>query len=133
MQLLVATAESQGQRSNDFSFPPEGELVIFALECDGEGVDGSCGCVRSMVGIDAKTATTTMKVAEVAISFEQLKTRIAEHYAAWKLKNAAWSYRMEALDLIHVGSHFPLGAIVEKRAPRQDEAPEEAFRIRRAA
>ena len=39
----------------------EGELVRFATECDGERVDGRCGCRRSMTGMSTLKATTTVR------------------------------------------------------------------------
>ena len=50
MKLLVATTKTQGQRKNDFCWVPEDEIVQFAFVCDGEKIDGSCGCRRSMSG-----------------------------------------------------------------------------------
>ena len=62
MKVLVSTTETQGQRANDFCYVPEGELVKLTIPCDGEAVDGPCGCMRSMTGIDCQRGTTTVKV-----------------------------------------------------------------------
>lgn len=62
MKILVSTKAGQGVRRNDFSFAAEGEPVVLGFECDGEGVDGKCGCRRSMVGISERRATTTFTV-----------------------------------------------------------------------
>ena len=51
MKVLVGTKETQGQRSNDFSWAEDGELVMFGSECDREDVDGTCGCRRAMSGL----------------------------------------------------------------------------------
>jgi hypothetical protein len=59
MKVFVSTKDGQGIRNNDFSWTNEGELVKFALECDGEKIDGKCGCRRSMSGFDTHKATTT--------------------------------------------------------------------------
>jgi hypothetical protein len=54
MKLLVSTTETQGQRKNDFCFVPEGEILVFAFECDRDrgNPDGPCGCARSMSGVE---------------------------------------------------------------------------------
>src|SRR3990172_8245236 len=65
VKVLVATAETQGERSNDFCHTVEGELVTWpALECSGESVDGGCGCRRALCGVGSLKATTTAKVVE---------------------------------------------------------------------
>lgn len=56
MKVMVATREGQGFRENDFSWTKENELVGFTSECDGETIDGNCGCRRSMSGFDTHTA-----------------------------------------------------------------------------
>lgn len=63
MKILVATNDTQGQRDNDFCHAVEGELLVFPpMECDGEPVDGECGCHRAMAGLASHRATTTIKV-----------------------------------------------------------------------
>ena len=39
---------------------------MFGSECDGEKVDGGCGCRRALAGVKTAKATTTMKVADVS-------------------------------------------------------------------
>ncbi|WP_190814725.1 DUF7715 family protein [Saccharopolyspora pogona] len=48
LPVLMATYRTQGQRSTDFAWVPEGELVILASACDRDrgNPDGSCGCTR---------------------------------------------------------------------------------------
>jgi hypothetical protein len=60
MRVLVATRETQGQRTDDFYWANDGELVLPPLVCDSP----VCGCDRSFVGIDSHKATTTAMVAE---------------------------------------------------------------------
>ena len=85
MKVLVATNEGQKQRKNDFSHTTEGEFVKFGFECDGETVDGNCGCKRGMVGFDTLKATTTFKVTEKDISKENYISRLleSERRAGW--------------------------------------------------
>ncbi len=102
MRLFTATRLTQGQRENDFCWAEEDELVRFPFECDGESVDGGCGCRRSMAGICSNKATTTFKVVELAIGKEVLQfvTRIPD----------------EELDaLLDAAASFPIGAVCEKR------------------
>ena len=124
MKLLTATSETQGQRSNDFMWCAEGEIVKFGTECDGEDVDGHCGCRRSMVGVECNKATTTMKVADVEITRDELVNALRDNY-----KKAGWYDLMdpaaaednilkEAEDLILLSESFPEGAIIEKRGDK---------------
>jgi hypothetical protein len=116
MKLFVATSETQGQRQNDFSFCNEGEILSFALECDGEKIDGPCGCKRSLSGLDSKKATTTMRVANVPAG--EFINKLVAHLTE------CWSYPLEeaedrALNEIrmiqHMAAQFSEGAIVERR------------------
>jgi hypothetical protein len=71
MKVFVSTKVGQGMRENDFSFVPEGELVMFGSRCDGGSVDDECGCSRSLVGMSSLKATTTFMVVEKDITKEQ--------------------------------------------------------------
>lgn len=121
MKLLVSTKETQGQRKSDFSHVPEGEIVNFAFECDTDrgNIDGVCGCRRSMSGIECNTATTTMKVVEVAAEQEpEILGKIRKHYEeGWHRtpKEAAEEAQEDLEELKKIGEFFPLGAIIEKR------------------
>jgi hypothetical protein len=132
MKLLVATTETQGQRNSDFCYVPEGELLIFAFECanDRGNVDGGCGCVRSMDGIDSKTGTTTFRVAEAPITAAELKAKLAAHYPSIKLSDEMLVG--EVLSLVELARPYEVGVILEKRAPNQnDDDPQSALRVRR--
>jgi hypothetical protein len=115
MKLLVSTTETQGARSNDFCFVPDGELLNFSFECatDRGNPDGSCGCSRSMCGFKCKTGTTTFKVAEVKITHDELMAKIREGYPTLKLSVA--SCRKEVRALIGLAAPFEIGEILEKR------------------
>ena len=118
MKLLVATTETQGQRNNDFCFVPEGEIVHFTLECDGETVDGGCGCRRSMSGLKSHKATTTMKCVDVEITEAELKGLIFDFYCkGWKMSliDATKEAEVEGAELMRMAGYFAVGAIVEKR------------------
>lgn len=119
MKILVATKETQGQRKNDFNWCNEGEAVTFAFECDGEKIDGRCGCRRSMSGTTTLKATTTMKVVESEMSKDSFKTIICN-----SLKNGGWLENNSEADnlveddvneLLRIASEFPVNSIIEKR------------------
>src|SRR4030042_6480117 len=80
MKLLTATSETQGQRPDDFMWCTEGEIVKCGTECDGEEIDGQCGCRRSMVGVQCNKATTTMKVVQVDMSKGELIIALRDSY-----------------------------------------------------
>lgn len=61
MKMLVATAETQGDRDGDCCWGVEGELVYLSLDCD----DPHCGCSRGFAGLASSKATTTCVVADI--------------------------------------------------------------------
>ena len=117
LQVFVATDETQGTRKNDFCFATVGELVRFATECDGETVDGPCGCRRAVSGMVSLRATTTFKVAVLPMSVQELVDALEHSYQAsgW----AAFLNRDDALaearDLLEMADGFPVGAVLERR------------------
>jgi hypothetical protein len=120
MKVLVSTKETQGQRKNDFSWANEGELVTFSMDCDGEKVDGRCGCRRSMSGIVTHKATTTMKVIDVDIRPTQLLPALVEGIReAWgtvmKDKEIIEMARNDLRELLQLADVFTVGKIVERR------------------
>jgi hypothetical protein len=130
MKLLISTKKTQGQRPNDFSFVPEGELLTFEtlLTSCGDDPDGRCGCGRAMIGMESLTATTTMAVADVPISKAALRVRIFN-----SLKTAGWSTHAEQVDgvldlVISTAQPFDVGAIVERRGRELFIVREEAAR-----
>jgi hypothetical protein len=124
MKLLVGTTETQGKRKNDFCFVPEGEIVHFTLECDGETIDGPCGCRRSMSGLDCATGTTTTKCVDVPIDEAGLVQKLVDYYVKnWKRtpEEAAEDAKEEAAELMRIGEVFELGTVVEKRGRKLRE------------
>jgi hypothetical protein len=121
MKLLVITHEGQGKRKNDFCFPEEGEIAFFGSECDHEKVDGACGCKRSMVGLDSLTGSTTMKVADVSITRQELEERLSHHFMEnWNFDAATAKTEAAAMatQLIRLVMAFPVGALIERRGSR---------------
>jgi hypothetical protein len=124
MKLLVATSKGQGKRKNDFNFCNEGEIVTFAFECDGESIDGSCGCRRSMSGVENRKSTTTMKVIESSMTKEDVAEAIYNSLEkGWgNMMGKEWCRRTaikDTNDLLKIASTFKVGDVVEKRGKFQ--------------
>ncbi len=119
---LVATMETQGQRKNDFCWVNDGNYLHFGMECDGETVDGGCGCRRAMVDVETAKATTTMKVIEVGdAELDNIKTRLIQHYMKhWKIEEArAIEFAKEEIkDVQAIAGYFPVGSVLEKRGAK---------------
>lgn len=115
MKVLVTTQETQGRRKNDFNHTDSGELVRFGFECDGESVDGGCGCRRSMCGINSQKGTTTVKVKNKELNLEEYKTKIRE-----SLQKGGWNTTEEMVAdevkaLLRIANFFSEGTVLEKR------------------
>jgi hypothetical protein len=119
MKVLVATKETQGRRKNDFCHAEEGEPVVFASECDGERVDGPCGCRRSFVGMMSRKATTTVKVVEAPEGgcYDDFVGMYLIAQKAWldRMPELKESFVAEANDLLRIAKDLPAGLILEKR------------------
>ncbi len=121
MKIFVATSETQGTRANDFCFTTEGEIVRLGFECDGETVDGACGCRRSLFGVRSRKATTTFKVVEMEIDEAELAAEIfvSMKEAGWVLEGN-WDFwragaAREARELLRDAASFEIGDVVERR------------------
>ena len=115
MKILVSTTRTQGRRPNDFCHVPEGEPVMFGVECDRERVDGRCGCRRSMVGVECHRATTTVTVADVPHDREWLLDAYARSMrkAGWKVGREELAPTVDAV--LDVASRFEAGTVLERR------------------
>jgi hypothetical protein len=121
-RVLVATHEKQGQRKNDFCWATDGELVTLPMECDGEAVDGGCGCRRCFSGVESFRSTTTAKVVDRPdMDKAALTAVLAESLdkAGWakslsKKTVASWAKR-DAAELLRIAARFHIGDVVEKR------------------
>jgi hypothetical protein len=118
MKILVATKEGQGVRKNDFSHAEENEPVQFAFRCDGETVDGPCGCARSMGGMNTHKATTTFKAAEVDIAPEAYLDLFVKFYVEGWHQTPEEALKMakdETEELLRLAAYFPEGRVLERR------------------
>lgn len=117
MKLLVATKETQGARANDFHDANENEIVVFSFECDGETVDGSCGCRRAMTGVDSSRGSTTFKVVESDWTLKELENVFIQRYKKIGLETDEAEEIAEetSLELAEVSNQFSLGQIIERR------------------
>jgi hypothetical protein len=115
LPVLVATRETQGRRRTDFCWCEDSEPVRFTFECDGETVDGPCGCRRSMSGMVTLKATTTFRVKRLPISRKQFVDMLRDSYAkaGFPLDNA--SIQEEADELLRLAAAFLGDAVLEKR------------------
>lgn len=122
MRLLVATSRGQGVRRTDFHNAGEDEVVTFASECDGEKVDGRCGCRRAMCGITSHMASTTFLVKD----FPELDRDGVMALVRESLTSGGWLdlgatpdndqwVAEDADELIRTGAFFREGDVVEKR------------------
>jgi hypothetical protein len=121
MLVLVATAQTQGQRTSDFCRAVEGELVRWAAECHQEPADGPCGCRRSLVGLDSAGVTTTVKVIDrPGLELADLRALLAAAMARdgeirpGDCAGEVWVATM-AEDLAAAAASFPPQAVLERR------------------
>ncbi|HKQ08136.1 MAG TPA: hypothetical protein VJ464_23625 [Blastocatellia bacterium] len=112
MKIIVATNETQGQRSGDFNFVPDGEVVMVS-DCD--CLHAGCDCVRSMVGIKSGKGTTTMKVVESAITLGEYRRLIGkanQGYGELGVDDEIFNEQADAL--LDLAMQFPAGAVIER-------------------
>jgi hypothetical protein len=124
MKVLVATKKCQGMRLNDFSYTTDGELVRYGFDCDGETIDGSCGCLRSLIGFDSLKGTTTFRIAEQDLSMQKItglirQSLIKSGYISKTLtkddKDILSITVKETLNLWKLFDPYPIGAVLERR------------------
>jgi hypothetical protein len=119
MKVLTATSRTQGQRSNDFHWCIEGELVHFGMVCaaDRADPDGGCGCSRAFAGLNSHRATTTAMIREIdGFTREDYIEAIRS-----SLSQQGWdpaTGQDEADELITLICDWPVGAVAERRLNR---------------
>lgn len=115
LPVLVATKKTQGQRKNDFAWCDEDEPVRFGSECDGEPVDGKCGCRRAMVGILSLKATTTMRVKLLPLARSEYVAMLKASLDKTGLPFDQAEIEGQAEELLSLAAAFPADRVVEKR------------------
>lgn len=117
MKMFAATNKTQGKRATDFYSANEGEIVVFNFECDGEEVDGSCGCRRAMIGVDSHKGTTTFKIIESDWTLKRLKKVFIQRYKknGFETDEAEELAEEMSLELAEAANNFSIGQIVERR------------------
>jgi hypothetical protein len=117
LPVLTATRQTQGNRASDFCHATVGELVRFGSECDGEPIDGSCGCRRSLAGLESGKATTTFCVARLPLSRQELLAKFTEslHRTGWLELLEPGVVAEMVNEHLEIARSFPVGAILERR------------------
>lgn len=121
MKILVATKDQQGRRKNDFCHAVEGEIVSFVSECDGEAVDGQCGCRRAMSGLTSHQSTTTFKCVDLPITVDELKGKVKDGLGSGGWLEGSTPNEVkewvadDSQELMRIADSFRIGDIVEKR------------------
>ena len=121
MKVFAATAATQGQRETDFTWTVDGELVMVSFECDADlrdpdGIDGGCGCRRSMTGLTSQKATTTFTVIDLDVDRDGFASLVES-----TLRDAGWSDAVIdaapeiAGELVEYASGFDVGDVLERR------------------
>jgi hypothetical protein len=125
MKLLVATTATQGQRSSDFTWCIEGELVTFTgMVCardEREGPDGGCGCSRAFGGLNSHKSTTTAVVRDLdGFDLGTLTLAVAANHEAtgWAElfgPDARSLAAEEARQIAAEAARHPAGTVLERR------------------
>lgn len=117
MKILVATKETQGQRENDFFWTKENEVLMDSFECERDKTpDGSCGCKRSLVGVETKKGTTTFRVAEsVLMKTEVIELFMKSFEEAFPSVNLSQEAEDSANYILEIAEKFEVEEILEKR------------------
>jgi len=134
MRVLLATADTQGDRDTDFHWTVDGELLCFGIGelpddpihvCKHDQIDGACGCKRSMVGMESRNATTTILVADRQITEDAFRWSLAQSLINSKLRryflsHGAFDRHVEthAAALQGVANQWEPGTILERRGDR---------------
>lgn len=112
MKVLVAV--NRPVRDDDFCWVPDGEILYEqGLSCSSYERAMQCGCGRSLAGTVTHKATSTMEVAEVDMSDDDLVA-----LALKAGKEAGWGarYVLSGLDQMReAAEQFDVGTQVEAR------------------
>ncbi|MDX6254633.1 MAG: hypothetical protein QOJ11_967 [Frankiales bacterium] len=118
MNILTATAKSQGARQTDFTFAVDGELVWVGPVCatDRRDPDGACGCGRAFMGLSSHAATTTAEVRDLPLSRSDVVIALAGYYdSAGYGPVPRREVEREVDEVLRVIAEMPEGTILERR------------------
>lgn len=124
MKILTATTRTQGQRTSDFTWCVEGEVVtadkIICARDERDGPDGGCGCGRSWSGLNSHLSTTTAMVRDIdGFTFEDLTeaVRSFREQAGWldMMADSDAEIAEEAARIAEIAAEYPDGAVLETR------------------
>ncbi|WP_457852538.1 DUF7715 family protein [Rathayibacter soli] len=116
MEILVATARTQGARGNDYHWCIEGELLWIQEPCASgrRSPDEGCGCGRGFAGMNSHRATTTAAVADLPdLDRNDFVTALRS-----SLGDQGWPtfWTEELADgLLALADHWPVGTVIERR------------------
>ena len=121
MKIITATSATQGQRSNDYNWCIEGEIVlppVVICRRDRDDPDGGCGCGRGWSGANSHRATTTAVVRERELTLTEYTEAIRSslEYGGWwpDVVDGVGLNAMVAY-LSDLAASYPVGAVLEKR------------------
>jgi hypothetical protein len=125
MQVLTATARTQGRRHSDFTWCAEGEVVIPPQPCDRDrdgDPDEGCGCGRAFVGLYSRKGTTTAMIRErdgfdlpdlvEALRSSRQRADFAEGQGEAEITSAAIE---EAITIVEIVAIYDTGTVLECR------------------
>lgn len=115
MNILVATALTQGTSPDDYHFCIEGELVWLQEPCDRDKAnpDGPCGCGRGFAGAASHRSTTTAMVVESTMTRDEviLAFRTSLPDGGWPIE---WADAV-ADDNLEIAAQLPAGSIITRK------------------
>ena len=120
MKVLVATAETQGERPTDFDNCVDGELVWMIDACPASRSNpyGECCCGRSFCGMSSDEYTTTAAVHDIAgLTIADYTAALSACFDAKGWCSCCTARPLDFLveELLTLAASWPDGAVVERR------------------
>jgi hypothetical protein len=125
MRLLIATARTQGYRSDDYFTAREGELVWVPEPCPGAiPYPGAplCACSYSFGGVESGGATTSALIVESDLSRRELVRAFVTGSSSneWSASRPG-----ECVDqMLAAAGRWPTGTVIGRRFARFELRPE---------
>ncbi len=118
LKYLVSTHRTQGQRDNDSTSVPDGELVDIPGKSHEDPDDTYCACARSFAGFRSRQATTTAEVVESNMTPVGYIRRFHAMLIDLGYENTPalrTDATNDAIELLRVAAQWPVGTVVERR------------------